>query len=355
MNSNRNKFLILVLLYIFVSQHSFAVSNNEINNNLFNCASAKPFTISRHVKKGTPTKLTHKIFKEIRNNDLHLIEKHLSSGFDPNYLLPNRASILFFVISRGSLDALKLFHKYGANLNFVHLCGTSPLMYAINAYHSYQKRLDKIRWLIKSEANVNQKDYWGNTPIVWAAANSTYGRRIPSDRKHAEFRRKVSWLLIKSGVQVDGLVGETALSHALREGQFSIAYALVLNGANPNTNIDGKSALMWAIDDQRVRLINILLYKGAKPNWRDNNGQTPLLRLLCRNIDKGKTRLKGSTFPLGNVDRSQHSIIKLLMKYHADIRVEDNSGLTVLKMAEKLSEGSNKDKILLSAVLKNRE
>lgn len=73
--------------------------------------------------------------------------------------------------------------------------------------------------------------------------------------------------------------GQTALMLAVQEERYNrVVIRLISNGANINASDNsGKTALMYAADSNNDDIIRLLLEKGANVNAADNNGKTALM------------------------------------------------------------------------------
>lgn len=140
------------------------------------------------------------------------------------------------------------------------------------------------------------RDKEGWTAVTCAAANN--------DHQSAE-------LLIKAGAEINvkDNFGWTPLMYAadVKIGVTMVSY-LLANGADPNIrNNDGDTALKMAVSGNNVETIKLLIDKGANVEITDKEGNTPLMlaaangrleavsQLLAGGADLGKTDKKGLT------------------------------------------------------------
>jgi ankyrin repeat protein len=180
-------------------------------------------------------------------------------------------------------------------------CATSsPLFTAVN-----KGDVSQVDQLLKSGAQVNERDRQGYTPLMHASWN---GQQALVER------------LINSGadINVRDNSGFTALMYAAIYGHNKIVQLLILRGAKVRvedvvaTATDGASSVLWLLlegdvdtnyrDKQGMTILHYLaqqtgtdgvgsiaetvLRKGANPNIKDNNGYTPLrYAFLYSNVD----------------------------------------------------------------------
>jgi uncharacterized protein len=112
--------------------------------------------------------------------------------------------------------------------------GETPLMWACEP-----GTLNIMDLLLERGAGVNTPDFFGVTPLMYAAANET--------TMHAY---EPVELLLKNGAEVNlpDRHGTTALMYATEAGQLRCVYRLLKAGADPNmTNHDGRTAYDIAV------------------------------------------------------------------------------------------------------------
>lgn len=114
--------------------------------------------------------------------------------------------------------------------------------------------LNRVRELINSGANINERNHQGWTPLMTAA----YKGRLPM----------VSELLNKgANINSRSNDGQTALLYAAFWGQLPIVKLLLNRGANINVRSGiGYNALMYAVISRNLELVRELLKRGANTN-----------------------------------------------------------------------------------------
>lgn len=109
-------------------------------------------------------------------------------------------------------------------------------------------KLDEVRSLISQSIDVNVRDEYGWTPLLWAAMN----------------------------------------------GHTDIVQVLLAAGANPNTrNKYGWTPLMWAAGQGYSEIVRSLIASGARLNAQDQNGWTALMWAWDSNQEETMAILQG--------------------------------------------------------------
>lgn len=138
---------------------------------------------------------------------------------------------------------------------------------------------------------------------------------------------------------------------AVTNGDYAGADKLVKEGININAvGVDGVSPLIWIMGTTLdIRKIEYMLKNGADPNYRDHKRQVSamyfaaggdrpdILELLLKN--KGNPNLfgpSGKTLMMIAVGQFRDKNIELLLKYGADISINDNHKNTVANYAAAL-------------------
>lgn len=142
--------------------------------------------------------------------------------------------------------------------------------------------------------------------------------------------------------------GRTALMLAAEEGHAEIARLLMEHKANVNaTDYYGRTALMWAAIGGHADVTRSLLEHKAAVNVKDNYGLTALMSVAVKGFYEGAERKVPSWLPVpglgrvaaGNtwhsVDRGKEDpdVVKLLVKYGAEVNAKDKDGMTAVIFA----------------------
>jgi len=146
--------------------------------------------------------------------------------------------------------------------------------YGMKAAVRDQTNLDKIRQLLNQHyINVNIQDEYGNTPLLKATRKD---------------RRDIVELLLenKADPNISNVNGYTALFWAISECDYKMIEKLLQKGAKPYISYMGETALHKAIKECWPSIVKLLLDYGADKYLKNENGETAL--------DVAKKRLHGS-------------------------------------------------------------
>lgn len=234
---------------------------------------------------------------------------------------------LHVAVSHGCLEAVKfLLNTKNIDVNHKTKDGSTALFFAC-----YAKRLDLVEILLEANADVNLGD-GTHTPLYTALMKD------PS--------LDIIKMLVKYGADVN-LTNEacyymTPLHYASYRGDCNDIARFLVEECNADItlrNCNNRTALNFAAFGNNLDLLKFLLKAGADPDILDLKDTSPLLSscrqglyeivdtLLEYNADTNLRTIKhGSTALHTAAFHNQLDIIKLLLKYNADINAEDKYG-----------------------------
>lgn len=124
--------------------------------------------------------------------------------------------------------------------------------------------IDKVRGLLRAGDEVDACDFFGRTPLSYAAMHG---------------QLDVCRVLLHASAKADARVkGMTLLHMAVKSNNSKLAELLLINGADVNARVDGPdyTALHLAAMAGRHDMVKLLLDSGADASLIDISGQSPL-------------------------------------------------------------------------------
>ncbi|UKZ65142.1 uncharacterized protein TrAtP1_006338 [Trichoderma atroviride] len=207
---------------------------------------------------------------------------------------------LQYAVYGENIEVIKLFLEKGADIN-AECGGWGSALLAAAAKGS----LRALELLVKSGANVNSPSERGRCLLTSISEKST----------------QCLAFLLDNGADIDmqGGNGGTAFSDTLQKHYVDIDHFQLLLERNANVNaLDGKHRTPLQTACAKVQLwklqsyVEVLLERGADPNIRGEEYGTALQALCCHDELKGKRE--------DNV-RTALSVIQLLIDYGADVNI----------------------------------
>lgn len=200
-----------------------------------------------------------------KEGNLSAIEESLAAGTDPNRVDAQGGTPLEYAAGSGKISAVRTLLANGANVR-----ASSPDGYTALHAAAAGKEVAIVELLLAAGAEVNARTINNVTPLK-ASIGSPY-----SDSR-------VSLALIKAGadVNVADSTGETALLTAITDKSVEVVEELLNKGANPNVQsksvgFPGNTPLHMAALNGLTKEVELLLHHGADPTVRNDEGQTPL-------------------------------------------------------------------------------
>ncbi len=206
--------------------------------------------------------------------------------------------------------------------------GTTALHWAAN-----RNDLTVAGLLVKAGAKVDAANEYGVTPLSLAASNGS---------------AEMLALLLKAGANPNLALptGETPLMSASRAGSVAAVTALLDHKADANLAEPdmGQTALMWALSENHLPIVQTLVERGAQVNVKSKSGFTPLMFaarrgnqnatafLLGKGAALNETAADGLTPLMVAVLRGHASLAEFLLDRGADPNI-DKAGYTALHWA----------------------
>ncbi len=297
-------------------------------------------------------------YAAVRNNDIASVRTLLKRS-DVN-LRDNRGTTpLMYASAVGSVNAMKVLLKAGADVNAKNAFDATALMWCIN-------QPDMVRLMLAKGADVNARSKMGRTPLLLAASyggNSEVVNLLLSKGANVITRDNfeitpllaataandlaIVKLLLDHGAEIKGVdilsremaeraitsaasAGFTPLMFAAANGNTEMVRLLLARGADVNAITTAKSpsvkngpiglasftALILAAAYGGPETVQELLDHGANANAQDLRGMTPLMFAI-------------------STDRADSRVVRLLLEKTADPNIKSASNETAIDWAKK--------------------
>jgi ankyrin repeat protein len=205
-----------------------------------------------------------------RDADVAEVRKLIAAGSDVNAPEADGTSALLWAAHQGSPELVSMLLDAGANPNAANNFGVTPLLEA-----SRYGDAGSIKALLEGGADVAAAAREGETPLMAAARTGNVeavkllieGGADVNAVESLQEQTALMWAAAEGHVDVVGLLLDTALHWAVRNGDEAVVRRLVEGGADLNlTNADGATPMMLAIVNDRFDLAAKLVELGADAN-----------------------------------------------------------------------------------------
>jgi ankyrin repeat protein len=225
-----------------------------------------------------------------------------------------------------------------------------------------------LQELLAKGANVNARDDYGNTPIIFASEQGHLQSVELLLRAGADVNARTSFNLLSAlmlaarhgyleivkilherggEVEVQNLAGYTPLMEAAEGGHTQIVEALLEMGANVNAkgNLRGRTALMIAVSKGYIDIVKLLLKHNAEVNLHEKAEYKvrgirnfvgvgrDTMPMLEPAMDEDALARLGRTALMEAALLGHHEILDLLLSAGADVNPRDEIGQTALILA----------------------
>ena len=279
-----------------------------------------------------------------RTGLLGAVEKLLAAGAEPNSVETNSGqSALMWAAAEGHTSVVDLLIGAGADVNASSSGTFTPLMFSARS-----GALQITRLLLDAGADVNATTDEGLSPLLVATASldaitgSDY-RLVVDESQHQD----LGILLIDHGADVNqsDQYGMTALHYAVEMDKPRLLKKLLEEGADPNAQLteglpfrrgdyvgrgeyDGASPFWLATRLGNVQMMRELLGAGADPELRQAWGVTPTM--VASGVTQTDSRIVSE-------DKLIKALELLVLEIGTDIHSVDRSGQTAVHGAANVS------------------
>ncbi len=215
------------------------------------------------------TALSQELLDMVRQNDTLAVQKLIAEGADVNVQDDMMGyTPLNLAVNQKNATMVKILLRGGANINHRDkIYGYTPLMSALSTNCE-----DIARMLIEEGADIRLKSNNGATALILAAMHS---------------REMVELLLAKgadiharsdngSGVFTNCVMGIISGRVGPDLAEYLLSKGADIDEMNTTSYYQGYTPLFWAVEDNNVKLVKLLILHGAKVNAKAGNGKTPL-------------------------------------------------------------------------------
>ncbi len=257
---------------------------------------------------------------------------------------PGEMTALLYAARDGRTDIARTLIAANANVNQVEANGVSPLIEAIANNH-----IDVARLLIDHGADANTMDWWGRTPL-WTAVdlrdlevNKTddngvdrpaalqliqalldHGANVNARTKEVPPLRR--WLMPLSDISWVDFTGQTPFLRAALSADLTVMHLLLDKGADPNiATFAGTTPMMAAAGVNWV---------GGQTYSESKQFLEAVELCLAHGADVNAVNSMGITAVIGAANRGSDDIIELLVKKGARLDVKDKQGRTPMVWAK---------------------
>lgn len=258
---------------------------------------------------------------------------------------PGGMTALLYAARDGRMDIVRMLAAAGADVKLDDPNKISPFLMAITNDH-----MDVADFLLERGADVNERDFWGRTPL-WAAVEMRNLEVNKSGQNGVNRERVLAFIkvLLDHGADVNArtaevppirrfilglgdlswvdFTGQTPFLRAALSGDVTVMRLLLDHGADPNIpTFAGSTALMAA----------------AGVNWMGGQTFTESKEALMEAVkicldhgaDVNAANSMGLTAAFGAANRGSDDILQFLVDHGARIDVKDKEGRDLMTWAE---------------------
>ncbi|ORX49723.1 ankyrin [Piromyces finnis] len=242
-----------------------------------------------------------------------------------NFEIHTGETPLFISLKNENFYISDILLNKGANINYINRFNETVLIYLFKKKLITEKSLN---YLLKHGINVNLTDISGNSGLIYSLyyQNEIYTKKI------------ISYYVFDKDFILN-LLTTSRNKLTLKNKDLNYLLEQQYNRINVNNkNINGDTALLVAIKQQRKNFVRLLLNGNADINCKDIEGKTPIIYAAEQNdfdLLSLLIQLHGDVNETGNncksalnyaCEKGNINIVKLLLKNNADVNNKDIKG-----------------------------
>ncbi|WP_342273365.1 ankyrin repeat domain-containing protein [Spiroplasma endosymbiont of Acasis viretata] len=272
---------------------------------------------------------------------------------------------LHYAVDNGYFEIAKLLLEKGADPNIKDVGGT-PLQIAVS---NFNNNIEIVKLLLENDADINIQNKYGNNTILDVLFKNNKIEIIKeilikkiindyNEKKYidilliyfSKYNDILSFKWLNENFKIDSNIEDketfcSPLYYAVNNNNIEIVKLLLENDADINEqDINGSTPLHWAIECNNIEIVKLLLENDADINEQDINGCAPLhWAIECNNIEIVKLLLendadinaqeKSLATPLHlSIYTNNFDMIKLLLEKGADLNIKDIGEFTTLNV-----------------------
>lgn len=268
------------------------------------------------------------LFEAIKNGNLEKVKKLISPSFlskGVNVNVKNRSGEipLIVAVKQRKDEIVELLIDKGADINATDRTGLTVLIIAVSA-----NNVDIVELLLKRNVEIDKTDHEGNSALIWSFKEGNYKVADLLLLKDADVKLKA-----RDGMTaLSYVIGiEEAVTEEIKTKKRNMIDILISKGVDTNSkNWNGYTALHWAVKNNDIELVKLLLSKDADVNLKCS-GHTEYHDYGHADLDSSFMN-KDKTALFLAIENQNLEIIKLLLDY-ADVNSQDGEGRTPLMYA----------------------